>query len=80
MQYTLRKVPRAVDAALRRRAREEDRSLNEVAVAALERGLGLAGEPLKQRDLGDVAGSWRSDPEADRALAEQREIDPAMWR
>lgn len=37
MQYTIRKVPSLVDVALRRRAREQGRSLNEVVVEALAR-------------------------------------------
>jgi plasmid stability protein len=80
MQYTIRNIPRDVDQALRRRAREEARSLNEVAVDALRRALGLAEEPVAQRDLKDIQGTWVDDPEIDAALAEQRQIDPELWR
>ncbi len=80
MQYTLRNVPRSVDHALRTRAQHERRSLNDVAIEALERGLGLTGQAVKQRDLGDVAGSWRADRATDDALAEQRGIDVTLWR
>lgn len=79
MQYTLRNVPRHVDRALRETAREQHKSLNQVAIEVLARGLGLAGEPVKQRDLSDVAGSWVHDPEIEKALAEQRRIDPELW-
>lgn len=80
MQYTIRNIPRDVDQALRRRAREEARSLNEVAVDALRRALGLAEEPTAQRDLQDIQGTWVDDPETDAALTEQRRIDPELWR
>lgn len=80
MQYTIRNIPPDVDRALRRRAREEARSLNEVAVDALRRALGLAEEPVTQRDLKDIQGTWVDDPETDAALAEQRQIDPELWR
>jgi len=80
MQYTLRKVPRAVDSALRRRARTERKSLNRVAVEALARGAGVADAPVAQRDLGDVAGTWREDPEFDRAVTAQHRMEKGLWR
>ncbi|MCZ7686731.1 MAG: hypothetical protein M5U28_51475 [Sandaracinaceae bacterium] len=80
MQYTLRNILPEVDQALRRRAKEEGRSLNEVAVDALKRALGIISEPVRRRDLGDVAGQWTEDPEADEALEDQRRIDPDLWR
>ncbi len=80
MQYTLRNIPKRLDEALRRRAREQNKSLNEVTIAALMRALGLAGEPVKHRELGDIVRTWQEDPELDRALAEQRKIDADLWR
>ena len=80
MQYTLRNIPKSVDALLRRRAREEGKSLNEVAVDALMRGLGLSGQTVRQRDLSDIAGTWHTDKSADEALADQRQVDPNLWR
>jgi predicted HicB family RNase H-like nuclease len=43
MQYTIRKVPHSLDEALRRVARERGKSLNEVVIEALARGLALPG-------------------------------------
>jgi len=80
MQYTIRNVPSLVDVALRRRAREQGRSLNEVAVVALTKGTGVSGERGRQRDLRDVAGTWRKDRAFDRALAAQDIVDKEMWR
>jgi hypothetical protein len=80
MQYTIRKIPHSLDAALRRRAREQGKSLNEAAIEALARGAGLTGERGRQRDLGDIAGTWRSDRNFDRALAEQDTIDKEQWQ
>jgi plasmid stability protein len=54
MQYTIRNVPHTLDAALRRAAREQGKSLNEVAIEALARGAGITGEPCRQRDLSDI--------------------------
>lgn len=79
MQYTIRKVPRPVDAALRRRAQEQSKSLNEVVLEALARGSGVSGEHGRQRDLHDIAGTWRNDSAFDRAVAAQDTIDKDLW-
>jgi plasmid stability protein len=80
MQYTIRNVPDSVDEALRRIAREHGKSLNEAALEALARGAGVAGKRERQRDLTDIAGTWREDPAFDRALVAQDTIDEEMWR
>ena len=80
MQYTIRNVPKTLNEALRRAARERGKSLNEVTIEALARGTGLTGERSRQRDLGDIAGTWRKDPAFDRALAAQDKVDKEMWR
>jgi len=79
MQYTIRNIPRDLDEALRARARMQGRSLNEVALEALRRDVGLAGSQPKRRDLSPFTGSWIEDPEVDRTLADQRSIDEHMW-
>ena len=80
MQYTIRKVPNVLDAALRRRAREQGKSLNEVVIEALAMGAGISGESCRQPDLWDIAGTWHSDPEFDEAIAAQDTVDRKMWR
>jgi plasmid stability protein len=79
MQYTIRNVPETVDAALRRAAQTQGKSLNEVTIEALARGAGLSGETFRQRDLGDIAGTWRKDPAFDQGLGAQDTIDEEMW-
>ncbi len=80
MQYTLRNVPANLDRALRRLARREGRSLNEVTLAALSRAVGADEEPIPYRQLRDLAGTWEHDPEFDAALEAQDRIDPDLWR
>ena len=80
MPYTIRNVPKNLDLALRRKAREQGKSLNEVSNEALTRGAGISEEQTRQRDLSDIAGTWREDSEFDRALAEQDAIDEKLWR
>jgi plasmid stability protein len=80
MQYTIRKVPGSLDAALRRRAREQGKSLNEVTIEVLARGAGVSGERARRRDLRDIAGTWKRDRAFDRALAAQDIIDSDLWQ
>jgi plasmid stability protein len=79
VRYTIRNVPDTLDETLRRVARARGKSLNEVAIEALARGACVTGEGRRQRDLGDVAGTWRKDDAFDRALAAQDTIDEEMW-
>jgi plasmid stability protein len=80
MQYTIRNVPKRLDAALRRAAHEQGKSLNDITIEALARGTGISGEPTRQRDLSDIAGGWREDPLFDSAMSEQDMIDEDLWR
>ena len=79
MQYTIRNVPNALDEALRRAARQQGKSLNDVAIDALARGAGVTGEPVRRRDLSDIAGTWRKDPAFDSAMVAQDTVDEEMW-
>ena len=80
MQYTLRKIPKQLDEEVRRRAHEERKSMNRALLEALARGVGLQGEAQRQRDLSDIAGTWKKDAAFDRAIAEQDEVDEALWK
>lgn len=80
MQYTIRNIPDYLDAALRHAARDQGKSLNDVAVEALSRGAGISERRLRQRDLSDIAGTWQEDSAFDAALADQDRIDEDMWR
>jgi hypothetical protein len=75
MQYTIRNVPDTLDKALRRTARSQGKSLNEIVIEALARGASVARQSSRQRDLGDIAGTWRKDAAFDSALAAQDTID-----
>ena len=79
IQYTIRKIPHRVDRDLRRRADEERKSLNEVVLQALERGLDLADAPIRHHDLDDLIGTWVEDPEFDQAIEAMDQVDPELW-
>ena len=78
VRYTIRGVPSAVDAAIRRRARASGKSLNEAALAALMEGAGIAGKGRKRRDLADIAGTWKTDQGIESALGHQDLVDDVL--
>jgi len=54
--------------------------MNRALLEALARGVGLQGEVQRQRDLSDIAGTWKKDPAFDQAVAEQDKVDEALWK
>lgn len=80
MQYTLRNIPGFLDRILRRTARERGASLNEIALEALVRGMGLSEERVQHRNLRDLAGTWAEDQEFEAAVREQDAVDERLWR
>lgn len=79
-QVTIRRVPERVKQLLKELAKREEKSLNQIILEVLERGLGLAGEEIVYHDLDDLAGTWVEDPEFDKAIEEQHRIDPELWK
>ena len=79
-QYTLRNIPAHIDKTLRKRMKEEGKSLNTIALEALAAG---AQESLRPaRDLSYLIGSM-STKEAKALSTEiemQKLIDPSLWR
>ena len=81
VQYTVRNIPGNVDRALRRKAKEERKSLNEVLRDALIREAGVL-EPSTRSyaDLDALAGTWVDDPGFDEAIRAQDQVDDSLWR
>lgn len=80
VQYTVRDVPAHVDRALRQRATDEGKSLNQLLRDTLAKESGGDAVDVLHHDLDALAGTWDDDPEFDRAIAEQDRVDEAMWR
>jgi plasmid stability protein len=80
MQYTVRGIPDALDKALRQRAREEGKSLNEVTVETLAEGLGIGEEAVPRRDLSDITGTWKREASVEAALKAQDAVDEELWK
>jgi len=80
IQYTIRGISGRLDKRLRERAAKERKSLNQTALEALKTGIGLTENPVRYRDLDDLAGTWVNDPEFDRAIEGMDRIDPELWK
>lgn len=79
VQYTIRSVPDFVDKALRARAKKENKSLNQVALDVIQQAL-ISEKPRVYHDLDEFIGTWVEDPEFDKIMEEQRQIDEELWR
>ncbi|MGH9466460.1 MAG: hypothetical protein ACRD1Y_03805 [Terriglobales bacterium] len=76
-KYNIRGEPAEVDRILRRRTRERDQSLNQLAIEELI----AATQRTRQRaDFTDLVGRWSKDPGFDALVAEQPQTDWKMWR
>ena len=64
-QYTIRNIPEQVDRLVRQQAKKTQKSLNAVLLTVLQRGVGVADEPVEYHDLDALAGSWVTDPDFD---------------
>ena len=72
-------------AELKRRARQEDASVNGLVLRLIDQGLGLQRvKPALQRknDLDALAGQWQpADAQAfEAATAPLAEVDPGLWK
>lgn len=76
-QYTIRGVSSSLDRLLREQAQKYNLSLNDVALMALKKGLGL--NESSYDDLDHLIGSWVDDAKFDAALSDQRKIDKGLW-
>jgi plasmid stability protein len=76
MQYTIRQVPKALDRALRARAKSQGKSLNETTVEVLAEALGTKAME-QRRDLSDLVGSMTAaDARAiEKSVAEMDRFD-----
>jgi len=79
---TLRNVPRAVMRALERERRHKRSSLNQAAIDALARALGVHGSEPAENGLAVLAGTWsESDFRAfQAATATFEKVDDEHWK
>jgi hypothetical protein len=84
MTITLRNIPPEVMRKLQERAKAEGVSLAKTVLKTLAESLGAQStkHPVLHHDMDHLAGTWsRKEAEAfEKALREQRKIDPDLWR
>ena len=80
LRYTIRKVPRNVDEALRRRAKQAGKSLNQVLLESLRESAGVSEETARYNDLDDLAGTWKNDKAFEEAIRSFEKIDQDDWK
>jgi len=70
IQYTIRKIPKPVDLALRKAAKQRGVSFNQAAVDALRQATGTTKKPLIHHDLDWFIGKDNiNQKEFDKAMA-----------
>ena len=81
-QLTLRDVDARVEALIRRIARDQNKSLSEVANQLLVKAAGLEGAPGKKRNLRALAGRWSEEEAAafEKPQAVFDVIDAKLWK
>ena len=79
-QYTIRNIPESIDKSLRRKAKESQKSFNQVALEALTLGAGQSLVP--KRNFSEVIGSLSSKEaaEIEEEIRLQHQIDPSLWK
>ena len=69
-----------LDSELREVAKREGVSLNQAAIQAIKRGLGLTNAEPVYDDLDDLVGTWQKDDQFDQAMADQDQVDEELWK
>ncbi|CBK40424.1 conserved protein of unknown function [Nitrospira defluvii] len=82
---TLRNLPPEVARTVQRRAKQKKTSVNKAVIELLEESAGGAAKktaPVRYHDLDHLAGTWTTEEAAtfEQLIAEQRPIDPELWK
>ena len=77
-QYTIRNIPQHVDRLLRRRARDNGKSLNQVALEALSECVGESRQVYDDLDFMIGSMTAADAKHLEHAVAQQRRIDPKL--
>ena len=79
MQYTIRNISRELDRALKSRAKQLGKSVNQLALEALAASLD---QRVRRRNLRGMKAGWskREHAELERFLQRDRKIDRELWK
>jgi hypothetical protein len=76
MTLVIDHLPESLTLALHDRAKVEGRSVQEIAMDAMARGLFVTTPKTESTDLSRVVGTWQEDPEFDDAMSDFERVDP----
>ena len=82
---SVRGIDAKTSSALKRRAAEEDSSVNTLIVVLIQQGLGLLPRqvaPSRYDDMDALAGTWTQREAAafERATQALNKVDPELWK
>jgi plasmid stability protein len=82
---TLRNLPPEVARTVQLRAKQKKTSVNKAVIELLKESAGGKAKkkaPVRYHDLDHLAGTWTKEEAAafDKLIAEQRTIDPELWK
>jgi hypothetical protein len=82
---TLRNLPPKVAKTVQQRAKQKKTSVNKAVIELLEESTGGRAQkktPVRYHDLDQLIGTWTNEEadEFDKLIAEQRTVDPDLWR
>ena len=82
---TLRNLPPDVARTVQQRAKQKKTSVNKAVIELLEESAGGKAKknaPVRYHDLDHLVGTWTQEEAAtfDKLIAEQRTIDPELWK
>ena len=80
MQYTVRKIPKNIERALRAKAKAEGKTINAVALELWREALGLNGQKKVHRDLDWFFGTGGLEPEVIKAIEEHDVVHRDDWK
>jgi hypothetical protein len=81
-QITLRHIDKRIESLIRKKARDQNKSLSEVANQMLAKAIGLDEGEGKKRNLRSLAGKWTEVESAafEATQAPFNEIDEELWK
>jgi plasmid stability protein len=79
MRLTIDNISDELEKALRSKAEAEGKTVNQLALEALQAAAGARANG-KKRDFSRVAGSWVDEPVFEQVRNAHEQIDPDRWK
>ena len=80
LQYTIRGIPKEVDAMIRKRALREGKSFNKTVVDIIQAEVTGSTKIQKTTVFDKLRGANLLDEGFDKAIKDQSHVDPDLWK